>query len=80
MMRAEQRLKKAEASKITNSPEALTPKEKRLIKKSVNYKYWYGDGEIWLYDKNLRLTIWDCPYTTRAQDYLNNLGIKEVES
>ncbi|WP_299755335.1 hypothetical protein [uncultured Pontibacter sp.] len=72
-------MEKAEAAKITNNLDALTPREKRIIKKSVSYRYWYGEGVIWLYDQNYKLTIWDCSYSTQAQDYLNNLGIKEAE-
>lgn len=79
MKQASEILEEAEASKIINNPDALTPKEKRIIKKSVRYKYWYGDGVIWLYDNNYKLTIWDCPFSTQAQDYLNKLKIEEAE-
>lgn len=64
---------------ITNNVTYLTDDEKVILSKAAYYSYVYGVGLIFIHLSEGSQISWNCSNSIAAKEYLENLGVQELE-
>jgi len=64
---------------ITNNITYLTEEEKQTLSKAIYYDYVYGVGLIFIHLSDGSQISWNCSNSKTAKEYLENLGVQELE-